>query len=90
MVTHLCSLACHMVSPVIFLKTYRKQLKMVMHVLKIAKHYSKFHVLLKTTTRGHSSSNLYASKHFLLSTSREDVCRLWSDIPLPRWDMFVL
>lgn len=74
----------------IFLKPYRKRFKIVMNVLKIAKHYSYFCVLLKTTTRGHPSSNLYASKYLLLSTSREDVCRLWSDSPLPHWGMFVL
>lgn len=61
-----------------------------MNVLKIAKHYPKFCDLLKTTTRGHSSSNLYASKYFLISTSREDMYRICADILLSHWGVSVL
>lgn len=63
-VTHFGTLECHMVSPGLRLKTYRGH-KMVMNALKIVKHHSKCCVLLKITTRGHSSSNLDANKLFL-------------------------
>lgn len=61
-----------------------------MNVLKIAR-YSKFCVLLKTTTRGHSFSNLYASKYFwFLQVEKICVGYALADIPLPLRGIFML